>query len=113
MKMENNRNITLIHSQRGKLLFWGGVLIIAGIGFLFPEKLSLLLSIDIFFIDITATFFSIVALIGASLSIRCQYCGLRLIWYAISEKNLGTWLEWLLHVEECPRCKKHQSGKSI
>ncbi len=104
--MKNKKNVTLIHSQKGKLLFWGSILSFAGIGFLFPENLSLLLPVDMFFIDITATFLSVIVLVGASLSIRCQYCGLRLFWYAISEKNLGAWLDWLLHVEECPRCKK-------
>ena len=104
--MKNNKNKTLIHSQKGKLLFLGSVLIIGGIGFLFPEYLSHLLSMDRFFINITATLLSMVAFIGASLSIKCQHCGLRLVWYALSKKSLGAWVGWLLRVEECPRCEK-------
>jgi len=107
--MKNNGNITLIHSQRSKMLLWGGFLIIAGIGFLIPKDLSILFSIDLFFIDIAATFLSVMALIGASLSIRCRHCGLKLVWYALSKKNIGGWLDWLLHVEECPQCEKNQA----
>jgi hypothetical protein len=102
--MKNEISVTLIHSQKNKMLFWMVVIIIAGIGFIVPEYLSSLFSVDLFLINITATLLCLIALIGASLSIRCAHCGLRLVWYALSKKGIGAWLDWLLHVKECPKC---------
>ena len=38
-------------------------------------------------------------------TIRCPTCHLPLLQFAFGELPLGNWLEWLLNVRVCPRCR--------
>lgn len=103
----------LIAHQKWKLWIWGVLLAVAGLGFLMPDRLGAALAIDPSLIDLGAVFISFVALVGASLSIRCPQCGLSLAWYGLSHKDLGGWLSWLLSVGVCPRCGFQSKAESI
>ena len=46
-----------------------------------------------------------VALLFASLSIRCPACHFRLFWHAIRNDPSGSWLNWLTELSVCPRCE--------
>jgi len=41
----------------------------------------------------------------AVFSIRCPNCKLKWIWYAVSKKQAGEWLPWLLSFQSCPCCE--------
>jgi hypothetical protein len=36
--------------------------------------------------------------------IKCPNCKLKLFYFAVSKRELGSWLPWLLSQEKCPKC---------
>jgi hypothetical protein len=42
--------------------------------------------------------------VWAIFSIKCPNCKLQLFYFAIQKQKLGSWLIWLLVLEECPQC---------
>jgi len=102
--MANDFSETLIAKQKWKLWLWGCVLVVAGLGFLFPMKFAQIFAVDPIAINLAALSLTLAALVGASLSIRCPKCGLSLVWHGLSQEKIGEWLSWLLNVRVCPRC---------
>jgi hypothetical protein len=41
----------------------------------------------------------------AVISIRCPNCKLKWVWYAVSTKEVGEWLPWLISFQSCPCCE--------
>jgi len=103
--MESEKDIVLIYSQRHKLWIWGGLLIFSGVSPFFSEYIFYFLRIDPIVVDLGAVFIFLFSLLGAVFSIKCPKCRLGLVWYAMSKKDVGAWLEWLLNIKKCPRCK--------
>jgi hypothetical protein len=42
----------------------------------------------------------------AWMAVRCQNCGARWIWLAMTEQVAGNWMTWLFAQSQCPRCHK-------
>ena len=49
---------------------------------------------------------NLVGLLIAYIAVRCQNCGARWIWLAMTEQRAGRWYHWLSAQSECPRCHK-------
>ena len=102
--MNENELPTLVASQERKLWLLGGLLAIAGFGFLFTDGIGRMLGVDAFVVRLGTLLLTFGTLAAAFFTVRCQHCGLRLVMYAISHKGVGAWLRWLLAVKKCPRC---------
>lgn len=106
----------LVAPQRAKLWLIGAMLAIAGVAYLYTEKIAQALGIPIVAIQLGALVLVLTSLVAAFVAIRCSNCGLRLVPYAMSHKGLGEWLQWLLTVKTCPKCglprAKDQSADS-
>ena len=101
---------TLVAPQKKKLWLIGGMLAIAGIGFLFTDEISQILGATAVAVRLGTLVLTFGSLAVAFLTIRCPNCGLRLVLYAMSHKGMGKWLEWLLTVKTCPRCGLPHEG---
>lgn len=110
MEMSESNFKLLIAKQKWKFVMCGVWLLIAGIGFLATERLSVVFSIPAVLINFGADAVVLLVLIGAVLSIRCPKCGLSLVWFAITTKSIGGWISWLFEVNTCPRCGFHDGG---
>src|SRR5262245_57678828 len=38
-------------------------------------------------------------------AIKCPRCGVKLLWPAVSEQAVNSWLPWLMAQEQCPFCE--------
>src|SRR3989344_7172998 len=101
--MNDNYSIPLIATQKWKLWIWAGLIIMAGMGFLFSNQLASIFAINLLAVNIGSILVSFAAIVGASLSIRCPQCGLSLVWHGLSQKNIGEWLLWLPGGSKYPR----------
>ena len=52
---------------------------------------------------------STVAFLLATNAVRCPKCQLRLLPWAMANRPVRDWLQWLYRVQECPRCNHHAS----
>ena len=48
----------------------------------------------------------LLGLLIAYIAVRCQNCGARWIWLAMTEQHAGNWWNWLSAQSKCPRCHK-------
>lgn len=99
-----NPTLSLIAPQRSRLWLWATVLAVSGACAFAPEQLSRTVGIDVVYVMLSGIALGVVALLGASVSVRCPRCSLSLAWYALSKQNHSEWLSWLLDVRTCPRC---------
>ena len=95
---------TLVASQEWKLWLFGGLVAVAGLGFLFIDGIASGFGVDPFVVRLGTLSLTFGTLATALLSVRCPHCGLRLVMYATSRQSIGQWLHWLLTVRSCPRC---------
>ncbi|WP_338523649.1 hypothetical protein NUH87_28655 [Pseudomonas batumici] len=104
--MSKNDLPILLTSQRWKLWLFGGLAVAAALGFLLNDGIGRVLGVDPFVVQL-AILLPTFSIFGATLlSVRCPYCGLGLVAYAISHQSVGQWLNWLLAVKICPQCGK-------
>lgn len=94
----------LIAQQKLRLWLFGGMLGLAGLGLLFPEEIANAFGVAAVSVRFATLILTLSALAAAFLTIRCPHCGLRLVFYAMSHKGAGEWLQWLLEVRTCPKC---------
>jgi predicted RNA-binding Zn-ribbon protein involved in translation (DUF1610 family) len=100
----------LVAVHEKKLWLLGGVLAVAGIGFLFTDEIAIGLGVAAVVIQLSALGLTCGSLVMAFLLIRCPNCGLRLVLYALSHRSMGGWLQWLLTEKTCPRCGYSHEG---
>ena len=50
----------------------------------------------------------LIATVGFSLlctAVKCPSCNARWAWIALSTQGVGKWFDWLIRLNECPKCK--------
>ena len=104
MSMNDDGLRLLVASQERKLWLLGGMLAIAGLGFLFTDGIGRAFDVPAVVVQLCASLLTFSTLAGAFFAVRCTHCGLRLVMYAMSHKGVGEWLQWLLTVKKCPKC---------
>ena len=98
--MPDTNQQPLVKGRQWKL--W--LLIILVVGLLFDEWIAQWLQVpSIYYVRIPLCLIAFFMLV-VFLDIRCPRCKLGLMGYAISQKSIGKWLDWLLAVKECPKC---------
>lgn len=103
--MINNANTgVLIDGQRWKLYFSASLLVISAIVYLAADIISGLLVVQNVVIIIASSLVAVMGLVLMLYSVRCPHCGLRLVPYAMSTQHAGYWLNWVLTVNNCPKC---------
>jgi hypothetical protein len=95
---------TPLARQKKKLWLFGAMFAAAGIGLLFTNEIAQLLGTAAASVRLATLLLTFSALVAAFLTIRCKHCGLSLVLHAMSHKDVGGWLPWLLTVKTCPRC---------
>ena len=59
-------------------------------------------------------FGSLVLSVGAFASLcaycRCRFCGYKLFWHAVGERDHSDSLGWFFTADECPRCARSRDG---
>ena len=84
--------------------------VLTAVGFLtmvVGTRLSILNAPDFFAFELAmaGTLLGLVfGVVYPSWAIRCPNCQCRWVWWAMSRKESGAWLDSLLRMEECPRC---------
>ena len=101
----NEEPSPLVQGQKWKLWLFGALLTVAGIGSILPN------SIGGVAVKLGALLLIWVSLGWAVYAVRCRYCGLHLVMYAMSNQSIGQWLQWLLTVKRCPKCGADHEGK--
>jgi hypothetical protein len=66
-------------------------------------SVAFLVGVSPVMVSLAAVALGCIALVGATLSVRCPSCGLNLAWYAPSKQAYHSWLSWLLDIKVCPR----------
>lgn len=102
--------VPLVKSQRWKL--WLCALAFAAVGacHLWPAALASLIGATSTILKLAGSLAGLIVLLGACFMIRCQACGLSLVWHGVSTKPADEWLKWLLDVRTCPRCGHEEHG---
>jgi hypothetical protein len=95
---------TLIRRHRGNLFACAGVLIGVGACYVAPERVAAVVGTSTAMLKLAASATGLAVLAWAASTVRCQRCGLSLVWHAVSTKPAGDWLRWLLEAKSCPRC---------
>lgn len=95
----------LVDRHKTKLLVFQVVFIVAGFSAFFSSEIASVLKLSVLLVQAIAYVVLVVALVTEVLIIRCLYCGLRLIPYAMSHQSVGQWLFWVMEVKQCPRCR--------
>lgn len=90
--------------QKWKLWLSGGLLAVAGVGFILPNCVAGIA------VELGALLLTFASLGSAISAVRCQHCGLRLVLHAMSNQSIGQWLHWLLSTKSCPRCGADHAG---
>ena len=94
----------LVAPQRWKLhLAFVGVLA-AGALMWFDRWFATVLHVERFVPTLVGTALGLVVLVATCLAVRCPACHSSLVWYGISKKRSGAWLDWLLTETTCPKC---------
>lgn len=57
------------------------------------------------YVDLAGTATAVLTFLFAVFSIRCPNCKLKWVWYAVSKKEVGEWLTWLMSFQNCPCCE--------
>jgi hypothetical protein len=52
----------------------------------------------------------VISLYWLASNLKCRACGLKLLWYAFGHAKNASWLDWLLHQTECPKCGYQQKS---
>lgn len=109
----DNERLPLVEAAKSKLWLSAGALAVAALGYLIPDSIGMALGVASVCIELTAVLLTFATLIWTIFAIRCAYCGLHLVMFAMSKRGIGEWLHWLLTVRQCPRCgqPKHDSPK--
>jgi len=109
--MMTNESIILKTKQGWKLLVSISGLLISGGGMFYSiNKMQHGGNLPIV-IDLLSVTAGILIGIFTCLSIRCPDCGLKWVWYAVSNKDINQWIFWLLSFGECPRCEYNADEK--
>ena len=103
-RMNNNKSIPLIYSQKWKLRTFYCLLLMASIGILLPETIADILGVGKVIVELCAVMFFSIGIMLIIYSVRCPYCGFRLVPYAMSNCSISKWLIWLDTATICPRC---------
>ena len=53
----------------------------------------------------------LVSLAAMCLSVRCNHCGARWVWMAISTQKVFQWWTWLMSQTVCPKCGNAPDGQ--
>ena len=117
MGSDNYRYSTLIASQRWKLWVLGPIAVCAGLLLLWNRQLAFYVDADPFLVSLGGAVLGLTTLVAGCLTLRYPSCRLSLLWYGVSKKSVGSWLEWVLDIQKCPRCgfedstaQQHQSN---
>lgn len=102
--MKSINGSLLLGNQKWKLSLLAAAILIFGVGIIFYEEVAQIAGVDSSFIHIGALLLISATLFVAFISVRCPNCGLRLILHAMSQQQIGNWLNWLVTVQACPRC---------
>ena len=95
---------SLVASQQWKLRAAFAMVLVAGALMWFDMPIGEFLGLSRYTPTLIGTFLGLATLVSASLAIRCPNCRLSLVWFALSKKSTGSWLNWLLDEDTCPRC---------
>ena len=95
---------SLVASQQWKLRAAFVSILFASAFMWFDRPIAEFLGLSRYTPALTGTFLGLATLVSASLAIRCPSCRLSLVWFALSKKSTGSWLNWLLDEDTCPRC---------
>ena len=94
----------LVAPQRWKLhLAFAGVLA-AGALMWFDRWFATVLHVERFVPTLIGAALGLVVLVATCLAVRCSACHSSLVWYGLSKKHSGAWLDWLLTETTCPKC---------
>ena len=106
-----DEDFTLVKSENWKLWLSGGMFAVAALGFLIPQDIGRTLGLTEVSVELGALLLAFSPLGWVFFTIRCKYCGLRLVMYAMSKLGISEWLHWLLTVKKCPNCGKPNSSQ--
>ncbi|MFL6678825.1 MAG: hypothetical protein ACJ8IK_10830 [Burkholderiaceae bacterium] len=102
--MSDGSRVTLVAPQRWKLWVCAAAVAAVGACYIVPDTLAALFVTSSAMLKLAASLAGLVVLVGACLAVRCQACGMSLVWHGVSTKSANDWLSWLLDVQTCPRC---------
>lgn len=102
--MSDGSHVTLVAPQRWKLWICAAAVAAVGACYIAPDTLAALFGMSPAMLKLAASLAGLVVLVGACLAVRCQACGMSLVWHGVSTKSANNWLSWLLDVQTCPRC---------
>lgn len=92
-------------NQLWKLYVFAVLMAVGAVTTLFQSFLYRLLTKEaVTYLVIGAMLLMTGALAWAYASITCPNCKLKLFWYSITKKGLGSWFTWLINLEKCPEC---------
>jgi len=80
------------------------MVLVAGAFVWFDRPIADLLGLSRYTPRLIGALLGLTTLVSASVAIRCPNCRLSLVWFALSKKATGSWLNWLLDEDTCPRC---------
>ena len=106
-----NKKKALISGQIKKYVFWLMLLLIYAFVFMLSTHLANFFTVDRALVEAIGLAFFVASIAGASLTIKCPFCGLKLFLYAAKNKGAGEWFAWLINVDKCPKC--HKSYPSV
>ena len=95
---------SLVNGHQWKLRAAFVMVLVAGAFVWFDGPIADFLGLSRYTPRLIGTFLGLATLVSASLAIRCPNCRLSLVWFALSKKATGSWLNWLLDEDTCPRC---------
>jgi DNA-directed RNA polymerase subunit RPC12/RpoP len=98
------KHSSLVASQQWKLRAAFALVLVASAFMWFARPIAEFLRLSRYTPTLIGTFLGLATLVLASLAIRCPNCRLSLVWFALSKKSTGSWLDWLLDEDTCPRC---------
>ena len=100
----STEHTSLVNNQQWKLRAAFAMVLAAGAFMWFDRPVAEFLGLSRYTPRLIGTFLGLATLVSASLAIRCPNCKLSLVWFALSKKSTGSWLNWLLDEDTCPRC---------
>lgn len=97
---------TLIARNAWKLWAFALMIAVAGVALFFPNMVGNVLQVEAVAVQFFTLGASALLLCWIIYAIRCPYCNLHLVSYAMSHQPIGDWLQWLLTVKTCPNCQR-------
>jgi hypothetical protein len=98
------KRVPLVESQRWKLRLAFAMALFSGSLMWFDHQIAAWLGVSQYLPTLVGTLLGFATLAIAVVTVRCPACGTSLVWFALSQKQVGGWLPWLLDETTCPKC---------